>query len=185
MANKEVFLRRLEKREMETLRCWRNNPLVWKWCRQNDVISQSDQEKWFETQASDPSVKMYGVCDHREMLLGVCGLTSIDHWNRRAEFSLYIAPEHQRKGYAKPALWTLLKKGFLDLGLNCIWGETFHGNHAVRVFEDVGMKKEGRRREFYYREGRFIDCDLYSMVRSDFDYLLYDRDQGGNQTIPA
>ena len=100
--------------------------------------------------------------------MGVCGFTSIDHFNRRAEFSLYIAKEHQKHGYGAEALRVLFNHGFLDLGFNCIWGETFEGNPATKTFEKIGMKREGTRRQFYFKNGKMIDAHIYSVLGSEW-----------------
>lgn len=161
-----VTLDALKRADLETLRNWRNDPRIWRWCRQNDLISDVQQEQWFDRIQVDPTIRMYGI--YAGSLVGACGLTSLDLLNRRAEFSLYICPEQQGKGLSKPALCTLFEHGFMDFGLNSIWGETFDGNPAASIFESLGMKKEGTRREFYFRNGRFIDCHLYSVLRSEW-----------------
>lgn len=148
---------------------WRSNYKIWKWCRQNDALSWSNHLKWEETTYKDPKVKMYAIYETGEYdVVGVCGLTDIDRVNQRAEFSLYIGPEYQRQGYATAALKTLLSHGFLNQNLNVIWGETFEGNPAYDMFLKLGMKHEGTRRQFYFKEGKFIDAHLVSMTRSEF-----------------
>ncbi len=146
---------------------WRNNFSIWRWCRQNDVLNFKNHLDWFDKIAKEASIKMYGIYDGPRFL-GVCGLTDIDRLNQRAEFSLYIAPEHQRKGYAKSALKTLLSHGFMNQNLNVIWGETFEGNPAYDMFLKLGMKHEGTRRQFYFKEGKHIDAHLVSMTRQEF-----------------
>lgn len=159
---------------------WRNNPAIFKWCRQNDFLNLPNHEKWFRSQFEDKSVKFYAikltekrifedgsVFNNLISTIGVAGLTSIDLINQRAEFSLYIGPENHGKGYGKEALKALVRHGFNILPLNIIWGETYEGNPAYKMFEDVGFKKEGTRREFYCREGKFVDAHLYSIKRGE------------------
>ena len=110
---------------------------------------------------------MYAI--HDTKLIGVCGLTSIDWVNRRAEFSLYIGPEHGKKGYGESALRKLLRIGFDVLNLNCIWGESFHGNPAIEMFKRIGFKYEGDRREFYFRNGSYINASLWSLLKNDYN----------------
>ena len=146
---------------------WRNNYRgVWQWCRQNDILEPISHEKWFEKIALDSTIEMYGIFDGN--LIGVCGLTSIDRIAQRAEFSLYIAAEHQGKGHAQPSLETLFSHGFMNHNLNLIWGETFEDNHAYDIFLKIGMKHEGTRRQFYFKEGKHIDAHLISMTRAEF-----------------
>ena len=149
-------------------RGWRNDKNIWKWCRQNSLISEADHAAWLNRISSDPTIKMFGIALINELFIGVCGLTSIDNINQKAEFSLYIAPEKQRLGYGKSALYTLLRHGFEDLNLNCIWGECFDGNPAIDMFKELGMTVEGTLRQRYFREGHFIDTHIVSILRGDF-----------------
>lgn len=163
-----VSLRRLTEADLEATFKWRNHPDIQKWCRQYDALHLQNHRDWYAWQAKEKSVSMYAVCDSNDKLIGVCGLTSIDLINRTAEFSLYIAPGEHGSGYGEACLRQLIKKGFLDYGLNCIWGETFETNKAANMFERVGFKLEGVRRNFYFREGKFINCKLYSILRSEY-----------------
>ena len=181
-----VYLDKIDPEDSPTLRRWRNDHRIWKWCRQNDLRSAQEHDRWFKKQAEDSSIKMYAIFipfrepanylseEHRDYIVGVCGLTSIDPTNRTAEFSLYISPDYQHRGLAKAALKTLITHGFMNLGLNCIWGETFEGNKAAHLFEKIGFKKEGTRRSLYFREGKFIDAHLYSILASEWKCSMSD-----------
>lgn len=170
---KNVSLGPLDRHFMHLIKEWRNDYATWRTCRQNDLISDYAQEKWYERQAQDPSIKMY-IIKAEGKPVGVCGLTSIDPWNHRAEFSLYIAPNERKHGHGRAALQTLVSHGFYTLGLNCIWGESFEGNAAQKIFQDLGFKLEGSRRAFYYREGEYLDAQLYSLLRDEwFSHAAY------------
>jgi RimJ/RimL family protein N-acetyltransferase len=154
---------------LEEMREWRNDPKIRDWCRQSGLISPRDQERWYLNQNDDKSIQMFSIIEQgKQDVIGICGLTSIDLISRRAEFSLYIAPKFQGFKLGYPALKTLVKYGFNDLGLNSIWGESFDGNHAMTMFLAIGFKQEGTRREFYYKNGRFIDAHLFSILRDEF-----------------
>ena len=152
----------------QSARAWRNAPEIYRYCRQRTPISEAEHMDWLHSLPTRKDVKMFGVRWDGEPV-GVCGLTSIDHINQTAEFSLYIAPDFQRNGYGKDALLALLGVGFHDLNLNRIWGETFEFNMAANMFESIGMVKEGIHRQTYFKEGRFIDSFIYSMLRSEYD----------------
>jgi RimJ/RimL family protein N-acetyltransferase len=150
------------------LRKWRNMPAIYKWCRQCEPLNSWDHQAWLESLPKSPDIRMYTVLNTENEIVGVCGLTDIDYINRRAEFSLYIGTEFQGKKFGLYALKTLCAHGFMVLGLHHIFGETFDGNPAAKTFEDIGFKKEGTRRGFYYREGKFIDAHLYSLLNKEF-----------------
>jgi RimJ/RimL family protein N-acetyltransferase len=157
--------------DLELLRGWRNDSSVWNWCRQFTLIDDVQQANWFERQSADRSIEML-LIKHRGSSVGVCGLTDIDYKNRRAEFSLYIAPEYQGKGLAIPSLRSLFQYGFLELNLQRIWGECFEDNPANHIFEKLGMEKEGARRNFYFKNGGYVDAILYSIDRAGCKWLI-------------
>jgi ribosomal-protein-alanine N-acetyltransferase len=128
--------------------------------------------RWFERQSTDPTIKMYKIeldAENHEqtLIIGVCGFTSIDMTNRRAEFSIYIGPEFQNHGFGPRALHSLLMHGFKNLGFHIIWGEVFAGNEALDSFYDLGFQKEGVRRDFYFRDGQMIDAALISIKEDE------------------
>jgi len=147
---------------------WRNDYKIYQWCRQQDILRAYQHVKWMERQAVDENMRMYGIM-FQEHLIGVCGLTDMNSLHRRAEFSLYIDPEWQEQGLGKNALKTLLSHGFSTFGLHSIFGETFAENPAIGMFEHLGFKKEGTRRDFYWKSGKFIDAHLYSMLFSEWE----------------
>jgi len=172
---------------------WRNDPRINAWTRQNGLISEADQANWFKKIETDNTIQMFGILApskflnkefsqmlrpdqasgvlgvdyHVDTNVGTCGLTSISPVHGTAEFSLLIGPEYQNNGYGKAALIELLKYGFNHLRLNCIWGETFEGNHALKMFLSLGMKEEGRLRSRYFKNGEYKDSIMVSILQSE------------------
>jgi RimJ/RimL family protein N-acetyltransferase len=164
----------LDSTDMGLVRSWRNNPKIWAWCRQNDLISDAAQVKWFNAQTEDPTIRMYKLMlttPEGTAPVGVGGLTSIDFFNSRAEFSLYLQPEAHGRGLGKKFLGLLFDHGFLNLGLNLIFGETMQGNPAITMFEQMGLIREGTRRAFYWKNGKRIDAHIYSITRDEWHGL--------------
>jgi len=164
-------LRAFDSTDAVRVREWRNHYSIWRYCRQNDLISDVAQTAWYERQSKDPSIKMYGlwlkVAAGAE-LVGVAGLTSIDWFNRRAEFSLYLNPEKHRQGLGSSGLRMLLAHAFDNLALEQVWGETLEGNPAMAIFQAIGFKQDGTRRAFYWKDGRFWDAHLISITREEW-----------------
>lgn len=153
--------------DQDMLRMWRNDPRIMRWTRQSDIINEQEQMTWYNSLKIDKSKRMYMIRSGG-LPIGVCGFTSIDMQNQRAEFSLYIEPYSQKKGHATAALKTLFKHGFHNLNFNLIWGETFDKNPAEKLFKKIGMKLEGTRRCFYFKNGKYIDAHIYSLLRSEW-----------------
>jgi UDP-4-amino-4,6-dideoxy-N-acetyl-beta-L-altrosamine N-acetyltransferase len=162
-----VILAPVVRKQLGQLLVWRNDARIWRWCRQNSVISESRHEEWFNSLGARKDVRMFSIVEADGKVVGVCGLTEIDENNRRAEFSLYVGPEFHKRGYGKRALKTLVDHAFIDLNLVKVWGETFDGNPAAKMFESLGFKSEGVRRSHYYRNGRYIDATIYSILKGE------------------
>lgn len=167
---------------------WRNDPRVMAMCRQNELISEEDQKRWLERIKTDSTIKMFGVEAELDVpnlsynwttgvlqqnqlvpvLVGTAALTSITRVHRTAEFSLFIAPEYQGKGLGRAALLELLKYGFCNMNLATIWGETFVGNPAMKLFESVGFHNEGLHVSRYEKDGKRIDAYSISMTHDQY-----------------
>ena len=162
-----ISLAALDSTDVDTCRKWRNRYEIWRWCRQSDFISDVEQADWFARQSADKSIKMYKIlCDGA--MVGVCGLTSIDWINRRAEFSLYTDPDKHGHGYGKEALKILLIHAFTNLNLNLIWCESFDGNPAIKMFHEICFKFDGTRRQFYFKDGKYIDAHIASLTAEEW-----------------
>lgn len=169
-----LSLKALDSTDIEFARRCRNDWRIIRYCRQRDVISDLDQRDWYERQRLDPTIQMYKVVlaiGKFEEAVGVAGFTSISYPNRTAEFSLWIDPERQKMGFGRQALTILCNHGFENLGFNVIWGETFDGNPAGKMFEALGMVKEGTLRQRYWKDGRICDSHIYSLTRDEWKAL--------------
>jgi ribosomal-protein-alanine N-acetyltransferase len=186
MSRESLCLEPLDKSHLHRMYTFRNDPRVFQWCRQFEPLTKRQHYQWFESLHERADVKMYAVMLNKQ-LLGVCGLTSIDWVNRRAEFSLYIDPDGHGLGFGSTALDMLLRVGFNVLNLNLVWGESFDGNPAMKMFERIGFKREGTRRQFYYRKGKYVDAHLFSITKDDYDQLTIERirDSTDRQSIPV
>lgn len=156
--------------DADMIRRWRNDYRVWKYCRQNDLIEKTTHYRWYTNECTDETNnQMYSViAKDGKLAVGVCGLTGIDLVNLRAEFSLYIAPDYQSMGYGSNALRTLVSHGFSSYPLQSIWGESFDFNPALSMFMRVGFSEDGRRRNFYFRDGKFVDAVIVSVLKSEW-----------------
>jgi RimJ/RimL family protein N-acetyltransferase len=148
---------------------WRNDPRIYRWTRQNGLISDAEHAKWEDRIESDPSIKMFGIRSHLDEEIGTVGLTSISNVHGSAEFSLFIAPDYQNKGYGRESLVELLKYGFDHLRLNLVWGETLKDNPARKMFKSIGFVEEGYLRSRYFKNGKYTDSIIFSITKEEYD----------------
>lgn len=169
-----IFLDRLYEEMLPKMLSWRNDIRIRKWCRQNDIIDEIHHKEWYENQSKDESIRMYSIMATGATtgkkdpdVIGICGLTDIDLINQRAEFSIYVGPEFGGNNYGELALKLLCANAFDSYPLHTVWGEVFDGNPALEVFKKIGFKVDGIRRDFYFREGKFLDAHLISIKRGE------------------
>jgi RimJ/RimL family protein N-acetyltransferase len=135
------------------------------------LISQAHHNSWLRKIEAAPTIKMFGVYVYSKEFqgeVGVAGFTSINRANSSAEFSLYIAPDFQGKGYGRKALALLVAHGFVDFGFRRIWGEVFEDNPAMKMFEKIGFVHDGTLRSSYWKEGGWIDSHMISMIDEEW-----------------
>lgn len=162
-----ITLAPLLEKQLSQMLVWRNDRRVWKWCRQSGVLSEADHLAWWRSLPQRRDVQMFSILRDNGDFVGVCGLTSIDMVNSRAELSCYIAPAEMRKGLGSAAIKTVIDHAFIDMNLNSVWGEAFADSPANKLAEALGMEMNGWRRAAYFRDGRYVNANLWSIIRGE------------------
>jgi len=159
------MLKRVEYEDLEPLRFWRNNPDLHQYFNQHCTISRGEQVRWFES--LNFGFQAFGVWE-KNALVGYAALRDIDTITRSAEFSLYISPPEQSKGYGKKALHDIVEYGFGTLNLNRIYASVFSFNKAMKIYLDFGFKKDGTLRDGCFKKGKFWDVYFISLLRREW-----------------
>ena len=128
--------------------------------------------EWIEQQNAFPRMSYIFTVRHIEtnQFIGLIALTLGKLTYKIAEVWYKTYPAYWGQGYTTEALTTLLKFGFIDLGLHRIEaGCAVENKASLRVLEKVGMTQEGRKREILPIRGKWIDNYFYSILESDFN----------------
>lgn len=172
LEGKYVKLRALEESDLKNLRNWRNSKEIRRAVREFRLLNMVSQKKWLETTHSEnpPKSIMFGIMNKKNSLIGVCGLTYIDWKNRQAEISCYLILKNwQKTKEAKDVILILLKYGFEELNLHKIWGEVFAiANENKKLLEKMKFVLEGTLRDKLWREGKWWNSYIYSIISSEY-----------------
>ncbi len=136
--------------------------------------SQEQEEQWIRNtwDARKTGRGHYYAIEHKKskQLIGGCALFNIDKINRRGELMLVLYnKEYWGQGFGTEALQLLFHFGFKHINLNKVDLYTHDTNkRAQRVYEKLGFKPGGRRRQASYIEGTYHDLLYYDLMASEF-----------------
>lgn len=99
--------------------------------------------------------------------IGNIALQKINWINRSAEISILIGnKDFWGKGIGTKAYSLLIDYAFQTLNLNrLVSSQTIRNKGMIKVCEKAGMTKEGIMRKALYKNGEYLDCVMFSMVR--------------------
>jgi RimJ/RimL family protein N-acetyltransferase len=107
-------------------------------------------------------------------LLGDIGLDVINNWSSRDSF-IWISisdREDWGKGYGTDAMKLILRLAFTELNLRRVTLTVFEYNpRAIRSYEKVGFKHEGRLRGALLRDGKHWDMLYMGILYKDWKEL--------------
>lgn len=182
-----IRFRGIEKDDLAIFIKWFNDPEVLRGTGIYLPLSMADQEDWFEAmrkrpvdehnlaiEVSLPGMRAVDVADEPGepgwKLIGSCSFFNLDHHNRCSEFGITIGEKsYWNKGYGTEAVRLLCQHGFNTLNLNRIYLRVFETNPgAVRAYEKAGFMHEGRQRQAEFREGKYIDVIVMSILKEEY-----------------
>lgn len=175
LVGNRVRLRALERSDVPNFVRWLNDREVTEYLLIHSPLSTAAEEGWIERLiASNPEESEHlGI----EILVGDdwihvgnAGLNSIEAVNRAAEFGIFIGEkDYWGQGFGREATRLMLKHGFEDLNLNRIYLYVYQTNpRAIRAYESAGFVREGVLRQAVYKNGRYIDVFLMSVLHADW-----------------
>ena len=101
--------------------------------------------------------------------IGGIGLR-IERQHQHAELGYWLGVAYWDHGYATEAAREMLRYGFEDLGLHRIFATHFKRNPASgRVLKKLGMHYEGCQREHLLKWGKFVDSEMYGILRQEWE----------------
>jgi diamine N-acetyltransferase len=184
-----IRFRGIERGDLPTFVKWLNDPDVRQGILIHQPISQAGEENWFESMIKrPPDEHVLGIEVHlpgeaglpggaggegQWKLIGSLAFNDIDWRNKASEFGIMIGDKtYWNQGYGTEAVRLLAKHGFNTLNLNRIFLHVFENNpRAIRAYEKAGFVHEGRERQAEFKDGKYIDVLVMSMLKDEFDQI--------------
>ena len=134
----------------------------------NNVITAEAEKELLEKLSKEHN---YSIIDtETNELIGACGFIGVDYLNQTAETGIFIGNKNYwNKGYGTESLELLLDFGFKALNLHNIMLRVFSFNEkAIRIYNKLGFKTIGKRREALRRGSKTYDIIYMDIIQNDF-----------------
>ena len=134
------------------------------------VDAESIREQ-FDTEKRDEAAIQFAQCQiSDDQMIGWCGLYRWEKIAHSAEIRSFVGTSFWNRGYGTEQYAMLLKIGFERYNLNRIYFGTHQDNKGtLKIYEKIGAIREGVLRQITYRNGKYSDGHMFSVLRSDYE----------------
>jgi len=172
----QIYLRPLEREDLnERYLGWLNDPEVNRYLESGIFPYTKDKlEEFYEQATKSPDQVILAIIDKEtDQHIGNVKLGPINWVHRKATLGILIGDKQfWGRGIGTEATWLMVGYGFTRLNLNRIeLGVCAEHEAAVRCYEAVGLRVEGRFRESLFHEGQYKDGLWMGLLRSEYGNL--------------
>ena len=140
--------------------------------------NKEKQKQWFSNLCKDES-RMYLILESTQMFenkkdatvkIGYVRMTDIDHKNKSVCVGGDIEYCYRGRKYGKEMYKLIFDLCFNQLGMNRVWLLVLETNErAKHLYERMGFKEEGRQRKAIYKNGKYIDYIMMSILKEEYN----------------
>ena len=135
-------------------------------------LNDDKQKAWFKDILENVKV-LYAIFEIKNnnnwLNIGYVRITEIDHVNKSMMVGADLHASVRGKGYGRIVFKLLLELGFKQWAMNRLYLFVLESNVRARtLYEKVGFKVEGVQREAIYKNGRYEDYIMMSILRKDY-----------------
>jgi len=138
-----------------------------------DQTISSRNTRLFVEQLSKPHVRefVFNIC-YQDKITGLIGFKEIDTINKKIEIGYWITSPNQGKGLVSKSCSALIADAFMKLNMNRIQIKCGVGNtKSSNIPKRLGFTFEGIERSGEKHNNRFIDLEVYSLLRREWNHL--------------
>lgn len=176
ILGKKIFLRAIEENDLELLHKWANDYGTQDIMGDIHFPSSMDFHKnWFNKLKDDKLNLRLAIDSEESGLLGLSTIINIDWRNRHAWHGIMLGDKNIRgKGYGIDAVMATMRYAFEELNLERLDGAIIEYNTVSIEFycNRLGWKKEGLKRRYYFRKGKYWDQIVLGITKEDYYEML-------------
>ncbi len=172
LETNRLLLREVNKKDLTALFLLRSNKEAMKFI-DRPLASNTDEIKAFIKLINKKTKDNETICwaitlkDKPEELIGTISFHRIELEHYRAELGYMLMPDHWNKGLISEAIPKVIDHGFNKMKLHSIEANINpHNALSRKILEKFGFKKEAYFKENYFFNGKFIDTEILSLLKS-------------------
>ena len=172
-----ITLRALSRKDVFPFYNWINDDEVIKYSLSlfDKINTKKEIENWFSELIYDKKNINLGIfLKSTNELIGYAGICDISETNKSGEYYIFIGEKKLwGKGIGTEVTEQILRIGFIDYKLNRIMLTVSEPNiGGLKAYEKSGFKIEGRLREASFRDNKFHDKLIMSILKSEWKEKL-------------
>lgn len=172
IKGKTLILRAIEESDLKLLHAWGNDPDTQDIMGTVHFPSSMDFHKaWFEGLKKDQLNQRLAIVAPELGMIGLSSIINIDWRNNHAWHGIMLGDVNIRgKGYGYESVMATMRYAFDELHLERLDGSIIEYNTVSYDFYcgKLGWKEEGRRRNYYFRKGRYWDQIVVGITREEY-----------------
>jgi diamine N-acetyltransferase len=180
LVGERVYLRPIESEDLPLVRRWANDPEIRRLTGEVLPMSQAGADEFMEKVRQDRErVWFVVVLQEDDRVIGEAGLLRMFHAWRTTDLTLIIGEKDAwGRGYGTEAILLLLDYAFGALSFHRVAvGVVGFNERAIRFYEKVGFREEGRQRDGYYYDHAYHDFVMMSILEDEFRQLHRAKDR--------
>lgn len=176
ILGKKIVLRAIEKSDIPLLHKWANDPKTQDMIGHIHFPSSMDFHlSWFDKLKDDDRNHRFAIEAPEIGIIGISSIINLDWRNNHAWHGIVLGDADLRgKGYGIDAVMATMRYAFDELNLKRLDGSIIEYNTTSYSFycKKLGWSEEGRRKNYYFRKGRYWDQIIVGIQREDYYNLI-------------
>lgn len=171
--NYSIYLRGFKESDYELINKWRHNRDIQALlCTPFKYVPEAIEREWVKSKSLNNRTDIYlAIClKSDDTMVGYASIINIDYQQRKCECGgLIIAPEHQ-DGIIRYETSVIMRELIFDqMNMNRYETVCLAEHIPSRILmEATGYQLEGVKRQAVYKDGRYHDECMYSLLREDY-----------------